>query len=93
MWSSIRTKGGKTLYRTSTLARNLEVIAVKPVAKPQDPEHAIRVNLRVSPADAARIERIKKRVVNVVQTGPGGKPQTKRKAVTLRLERSAPAKK
>jgi hypothetical protein len=84
---------GKVAYATTTLAPDAEVASVTPVEKPQTPERAVRVELRVTDGQAAAIERAKARLVTVAQTTPGGRMTTEKRPVTFRLEPSQPATK
>jgi hypothetical protein len=89
--SSAKTSKGKVLYNTRPVARDVEVVSVKREKKPADPARAVRVELRVTKEQAAKIEKMKTLVVTVVET-EGGKSVTKKRPVTLRLEPARRAK-
>jgi hypothetical protein len=89
--SSAKTKTGKVMYSTSPLAEGVEVVAVNRKEKPKDPDQAVLVELRVTTAQAEKIEAAKARLVTIVETS-GGKSATKQRPVPLRLELVKPTK-
>lgn len=89
--SSVKSKTGKVLYRTSSLADGVEVVAVKREQKPADPHKAVQVELRATKAQAEKIEKAKSQLVTVTES-EGGKIVTSQRPVPLRLELLAPAK-
>jgi hypothetical protein len=82
---------GKVMYNTTPIAKGVEVVSVKREQKSADPNKAVLVELRVAKEQAARIEKMKKHVVTVVER-EGGKTVTKKRPVTLRLEPASQAK-
>src|SRR5262249_43557863 len=90
--SAIKTRTGKAKYMTAPLAKDAEVASIKREKNPADPAKAVRVELLVTKEQAARIEKMKKRVVTVVES-EGGKAVTKKRPVPLRLELAKPKQK
>jgi hypothetical protein len=80
------TASGKVSYSTTGVAQDIEVVSVNAVEKPKAPEQAVKVELRVTKAQAAAIERAKARLVTVTEATSGGQTKTERKPVPLRLE-------
>jgi hypothetical protein len=89
--STTRFGTGKVLYTTRPIVRDVEVVSVKREKKPADPARAVLVELRVTKEQAAKIEKMKTLLVTVVER-EGGKPVTKKRPLTLRLEPAKPAK-
>jgi hypothetical protein len=89
--SSVKSRNGKILYNTRRVAADVEVVSVKREKKPADPARAVLVELRVTKEQAAKIEKMKTRVVTVVER-EDGKSVTKKQPVTLRLEPAPPTK-
>jgi hypothetical protein len=79
------TPAGQVSYTTSTVAGSAEVASVTPVDKPATPEQAVKVELRVTKDQAARIERLKAQKVKTVETTAQGRVE-KTVPVTFRLE-------
>ena len=77
---------GRTLYATSPVAAGVEVALVAPVEKPAHPEAAVRVQLLAAKDLAAKIEKARDQIVDVVERQPDGVVASKKKAVTLRIE-------
>jgi hypothetical protein len=84
--SSAKTKKGTFIFATAPLAEAVEVVKISPVEKQDDPSKAFVAVLRVSKAQAAKIEKMKATMVTVAQTGPAGETVTVQRPVTLRLE-------
>jgi hypothetical protein len=82
---------GRVVHNTRPIARDVEVVSVKREKKPADPARAVLVELRVTKEQAAKIEKMKTLLVTVVES-EGGKPVTKKRPVTLRLEPAKRAK-
>jgi hypothetical protein len=80
------TPSGKVSYSTTGLAQDIEVVSVTAMEKPKVPERAVKVELRVTKAQAAVIERAKARLVTVTEATSDGKTKTERRPVLLRLE-------
>jgi hypothetical protein len=80
------TPSGVVSYTTSGVAQDIEVVSVKEVDKPKVPEQAVKVELRVTKAQAAAIERAKARLVTVTEATSDGKTKSERKPIPLRLE-------
>jgi hypothetical protein len=76
---------GKVHYRTSTLAADVEVASVTQVEKPNSPAEAVKVELKVTKDQAAKIEMAKAHRVTVVERSPDG-PKTEKRPLTFRLE-------
>jgi hypothetical protein len=87
------TPSGKVSYTTNGLAQDIEVVSVTTVEKPKVPEQAVKVELRVTKADAATIEKAKARLVTVTEATSDGQTKTERRPVPLRLEPTKPGKK
>lgn len=87
------TATGKASIITNTLVADIEVAAVTKVEKPKSPEQAIKVELRVTKEQAAKIENVKKQTVTTMVTKPGGGRETVQMPVPLRIEMSKPEKK
>jgi hypothetical protein len=87
------TPSGKVSYSTSGLAQNIEVVSVTTLEKPKGREQAVKVELRVTKAQAAMIERAKARLVTVTETTSDGQTKTERRRVPLRLELAKPKQK
>jgi hypothetical protein len=71
--------------RAPVVPGSFEVLAVDKVEKPTDPNHAVKVELRVPKARAERIETFKTREVTVVERA-GGQTVTKKKPIPMVLE-------
>jgi len=80
------TRNGTTRYTTNQIVKDVEVISVTQVEKPNESEQAVKVELRVTKDQADKIEKYKTHLVTVVETIPGGGTVTKKKPVPLRLE-------
>ena len=87
------TPTGKVSYSTSVLVQDIEVAAVTTMEKPKVPEQAVKVELRVTKAQAAVIESAKARLVTVTEATSDGRSKTERKPVPLRLEPTKAEKK
>lgn len=82
------TPAGIVSYTTSTLVSNIVVASITPVEHPKSPELAIKVELRVTKAQAVTIERTKTLLVRVSETTPDGGVKTVKKPAPFRLELS-----
>jgi hypothetical protein len=80
------TASGKVSYSTTGVAQDIEVVSVNAVEKPKAPEQAVKVELRVTKAQAAAIARSQARLVTVTEATSDGQTRTERKPVPLRLE-------
>jgi hypothetical protein len=80
------TATGKVSYTMTGVAQDIEVVSVNSVEKPKTPEQAVKVELRVTKAQAGPIERAKARVVTVTEATSDGQTKTEKKPVPLRLE-------
>jgi metal-dependent HD superfamily phosphatase/phosphodiesterase len=74
---------GQTVHRTQDYLSGLKVAAVTRVEKPAKPEEAVKVKFEVSEEDAAKLDRLAKTVVAVVDTKTG---KTTMRPPVLRLE-------
>jgi hypothetical protein len=82
------TPNGKVTYSTDTLASNIEVASITIVEKPKSPEQAVKVELRVTKDQAAKIERAKTQLVTTMETAADGRVESKKKPITFRLEQT-----
>jgi DNA replicative helicase MCM subunit Mcm2 (Cdc46/Mcm family) len=87
---AVTTATGRTSYSTSTVVRGVEVASVQRAENPPDPARAVRVELLLTPEQAAKVERLKAARVEVAETRPGGARETVKRPVTFRLEPSKP---
>lgn len=87
------TPAGKVSYTTTSLAQDIEVVSAKAMEKPKSPYLAVKVELRVTKAQAMLIERTKARFVTVTEATSDGQTKTERRPVPLRLELTGSEKK
>jgi len=80
------TPNGKVSYATSTVAPEIEAVAFDVVKEPKTPEQAVKVGLKVTKEQAARIEKIKSQLITQRETNADGSITTVKKPVTFRLE-------
>lgn len=86
------TGGGKVSYSMTGVVGDVAVVSVKSVQKPKTPEQAVKVELRVTKAQAAVIEKAKVRLVNVTVATSDGDVKTERRTIPFRLELIKPKK-
>lgn len=87
------TSTGKVSYSTNGVAQDIEVVSVTKVEKPKVPDQAVKVELRVTKAQAVVIERVKARLVTVTEATSDGQSKTVTKPVPLRLQPTKAEKK
>jgi RNA polymerase sigma factor (sigma-70 family) len=76
---------GKVVYDAPTVVAGIEVVSVTRLEKPMDPDRAVKVELRVTKEQAARIDKEKQRLVDWSEPGPGRTKKTVKKLVPLRF--------
>lgn len=84
---------GLVSTNSSIIVPNLEVVAVKQLAKAQDKDQAVEVEFKTTRKQAQTIQKAKTTMVNIVESVPGGKPEMKKVPLPLKLEYVKPGKK
>jgi len=87
------TPSGKISVVTNTIALDLEVASISQIEKPKSPEQAVKVELKATKIQAARIERAKAQLVTIMETDSDGTVKTTMKPVTLLLDLTEEKKK
>lgn len=79
------TRTGKVNFNLNSVAKNMELVSINKEEKPKTPEQAVKVELRVTKAQAVAIEKIKSQFVTVIETTTDGKKKTEKRPVPLRI--------
>lgn len=87
------TATGIVRYSTNGVAKDVEVVSITEIRNPKTAEQAVKVELKATEDQAAKIKRVQARFVNVTVATSDGQTRSERKPIPLRLEPTKTEKK